>query len=65
VDQFNRAGNKVRERVGLLFADGSMLLLPEGTTVATAKTEAEEHDLGDPEAKTQVLSVIVTVVQLH
>lgn len=55
----------MRERVGLLFADGSMLLLPEGTTVATAKTEAEEHDLGDPEAKTQVLSVIVTVVQLH
>ncbi len=33
-------------RVGLLFSDGSILVLPEGTDADTAGREAEEHDWG-------------------
>jgi hypothetical protein len=50
------------ERIGLLFADGSISVLPEGTTIETAKKEAEEHDAGD--ATTQVVSVVISIVKI-
>jgi hypothetical protein len=52
------------EHIGLLFADGSILVLPEGTTIATAKKEAEEHDAGDPDPETRVVSLVVRVVEV-
>jgi len=51
------------ERIGLLFADGSISVLSEGTTIETAKKEAEEHDADDPGA-TQVVKLLVTVVEV-
>jgi hypothetical protein len=51
------------ERLGLLFADGSILLLPEGTSVEDAKKEAEEHDAGDPNPQTRVARLVVNVVK--
>ena len=52
------------ERIGLLFADGSISVLPEGTTIGTANKEAEEHDAGDPDATTQVVSLVISVVKI-
>ena len=51
------------ERIGLLFADGSISVLPEGTIIETANKEAEEHDAGDPDATTQVVSLVISVVK--
>ena len=53
----------MNERIGLLFADGSILVLPEGTTIETAKKEAEEHDAGDPIA-TRVASLVLSVAKI-
>jgi hypothetical protein len=50
------------ERLGLLFADGSLLVLPDGTDADTAWKEAEEHDGGDPEARTRVVRLRIEVV---
>jgi hypothetical protein len=52
------------ERIGLLFADGSILVLREGTTIETAKKEAEEHDVGDPDPETRVVSLVIRVVKI-
>jgi len=49
------------ERLGLLFADGSTLVLPEGTDLQTARKEADEHDYGDFGPKTQVIRVRLEV----
>jgi hypothetical protein len=43
------------ERLGLLFADGSLLVLPDGTDADTARREAEEHDGGEPGPRTRVV----------
>jgi hypothetical protein len=51
------------ERIGLSFADGSILVLPPGTTIETAKNEAVEHDAGNPN-ETQVVSLTVRVVKV-
>jgi hypothetical protein len=51
------------ERIGLLFADGSILVLPEGSTTETAQNEAEEHDAGNPNA-TQVVSLAVRIIKV-
>jgi hypothetical protein len=37
------------ERLGLLFADGSLLVLPDRTDADTARSEAEEHDGANPD----------------
>jgi len=47
------------ERLGLLFTDGSILLLPEGTDLQTARKEAGEHDQGDVCPATKVIRVTV------
>ena len=52
------------ECIGLLFADGSISVLREGTTIETAKKEAEEHDAGDPDAETRVVSLVVSIVEV-
>jgi hypothetical protein len=52
------------ERLGLLFSDGSILVLPEGTSAETAKTEAEEHDAGDPTAQTRVVRLAVNIMEI-
>ena len=52
------------ERIGLLFADGSISVLPEGATIETAKKEAEEHDAGNPDAETRVVSLVVSDVKI-
>jgi hypothetical protein len=50
-----RLSTDMNERFGLLFSDGSILVLPEGTSVEVARKEAEEHDQGDDEGKTEVV----------
>ena len=50
------------ERFGLLFSDGSILVLPEGTTAEQAQKEAEEHDAGDPDSQTQVVRVVENII---
>jgi hypothetical protein len=50
------------ERIGLSFADGSILVLPEGTTIEMAQKEAEEHDTGSPKT-TQVAKFYIRVLQ--
>jgi hypothetical protein len=54
----------VEERLGLLFSDGSILVLPEGTSAETAKREAEEHDAGDPNAPTRVVRIVMDIVEI-
>jgi hypothetical protein len=50
------------ERLGLLFSDGSFLVLPEGTDLSTAQREAEEHDAGEAEPRTKVVVVKIEVL---
>jgi hypothetical protein len=54
----------MNERWGLLFSDGSILVLPEGASVEEAKKEAEEHDAGDPNPQTRVVQMAVTVIEI-
>jgi hypothetical protein len=49
------------ETLGLLFVDGSVLVLPEGTTVQQAQHEAKEVDLGEPEPRTRVVRVTIEI----
>jgi hypothetical protein len=53
----------MNERIGLLFEDGSISVLPEGTTIETAKEEAKEHDVGGPDA-TRVVSLVISIVKV-
>lgn len=50
------------ERLGLLFSDGSFLVLPEGTDLGTARREAEEHDAGEAEPRTKVVVLKIEVL---
>jgi hypothetical protein len=50
------------ERLGLLFADGSLLVLPEEMDADTTRREAEEHDGGGPEPRTRVVRLRMEVV---
>ncbi len=45
------------ETFGLLFADGSMFVLPQGITLKQAQLEAEEADFGEVEPRTSVVRV--------
>jgi hypothetical protein len=49
------------ETLGLLFADGSVLVLPEGTTLQKAQREANEADSGEPEPRTRVVRVTIEI----
>ena len=50
------------KRLGLLFADGSMMILPEETDLETAKREADEHDQGDFGPRTQIVNIEVEII---
>jgi hypothetical protein len=43
------------QRLGLLFSDGSVLVLADGTDLSSAWQEAAEHDGADPEPRTSVV----------
>jgi hypothetical protein len=49
------------ERLGLLFADGSMLVLPEGTSLRNAQREALEADFGEPAPRTRVVTFKIEI----
>ncbi len=54
------------ERLGLLFSDTSILVLPDGTGLRAASLEAEEHDAGDPNPGTQVVRLSIEIIDhLH
>jgi hypothetical protein len=48
------------ERLGLLFSDGSLLVLAEGTDISTAWQEAAEHDTWD-EPRTAVARLKIEI----
>jgi len=50
------------EKLGLLFSDGSLLVLPEDTTVEIARKEAEEHDQG--ESSTRIVRLKIEIVEI-
>jgi hypothetical protein len=50
------------ERLGLLFSDGSILVLPDGTDLRAAWVEAAEHDAGDPTPGTQVVRLSIEII---
>ena len=50
------------EQLGLLFSDGSMLVLPEDTTVEIAREEAEDHDQG--ESSTRIVRLKIEIVEI-
>jgi hypothetical protein len=52
---------QMMETLGLLFADGSMLVLPEGTTLQSAQHEAQEADFGEAEPRTRVVRLKIEV----
>jgi hypothetical protein len=52
------------ERLGILFSDGSISVLPEGTTLEAAKKEAEEHDQGDLSGTTRVLRMKIEISEI-
>ena len=52
------------ERIGILCADGSILVLPEGTGVDEAKREAEEHDWGSGSPRTRVVRFNIEITEI-
>jgi hypothetical protein len=56
-------GETMNEYLGLLFSDGSILVLPDGTDLQTAAREAAEHDAGDLSAKTKVVRLSIEIVE--
>ena len=50
------------ETLGLLFADGSLLVLPEGTTLEKAQQEAKEADFGESEPRTRVVRIKIEMI---
>jgi hypothetical protein len=51
------------ERLGLLFSDGSILVLPDGTDWQAASAEAAEHDAGDLNPNTQVVRLRIELLE--
>ncbi len=52
------------KRMGLLFSDGSILILPEGTDLEAAEREAMEHDWGQSHPLTRVLRMEIKFVEI-
>jgi hypothetical protein len=50
------------ERHGLAFADDSILILPEGTSIETAKREATQFNNDDLSPRVRVVQVIARVL---
>ena len=53
------------QRFGLLFSDGSLLVLPEATDLNTAWREAVEHDSGDPDPRTEVVQIEINMIRRY
>jgi hypothetical protein len=53
---------KMNERLALLFADGSLVVLPEGTDIGAAWREAEEADWGELSPRTRVAHLAVEMI---
>jgi hypothetical protein len=62
VDQ-EGAAKPMTARLGLLFSDGSISVLPEGSDLHTAQKEAEEHDGSDPDSATVVIEVNIDIIR--
>ncbi len=52
------------ERLGLLFSDDSILVLPKVMDVDTALKEAEEHDRGEPKPRSRVVRLKVEITEV-
>ncbi len=52
------------ERLGLLFSDGSILILPEDTDLKAAEEEAMEHDWGQSHPFTTVIRVELNLLEI-
>ncbi len=50
------------ERLGLLFSDDSILVLPKGADVDTALKECKEHDWNEPQPRTRVVRLQVEII---
>jgi hypothetical protein len=53
----HRTLNSTNNRLGLLFSDGSILVLVDGVDFDTANKEAREHDLGEQDHRTRVIRI--------
>jgi hypothetical protein len=51
--------HNMSERVGLLFSDGSILVLPEGADSEAANEEAAEHAVGDAGVRPQAVRLTI------
>ena len=54
----------MNERLALLFADGSIVVLPEETDIGAAWREAEESDWGESTARTRVVRLAVEMIEV-
>lgn len=52
------------ERLGLLFSDHSILILPEGTDIDIARREAKEHDRGERCPRTRILRLEIKIYEI-
>ena len=52
------------EGLGLLFADGSMLVMPAGTSFETVEQEAQESDFDEPERRTRVVRLKIEITSV-
>jgi hypothetical protein len=52
------------ERLGLVFLDGSILVLAEGMDLNGARREAEEHDWGEPKPSTRIVRVEIRIIEI-
>ncbi len=52
------------ERLGLLFSDGSILVLPEDTNLEAAEREAIENDWGQSQPLTSVIRIVVKILEI-
>lgn len=52
------------ERLGLLFADGSILILPEAADLEAAEGEAIEHDWGQSNLLTRVIRLEINILEI-
>jgi len=52
----------MKERLGLLFADDSILVLPDGVDAEGAWREADDYDWGEIKPRTQVVRLKLEIV---
>ena len=52
------------ERLGLVFSDGSILVLPEVMDLDGARREAKEHDWGEPNPSTRIVRIELRLIEI-